>query len=364
MAPYLVVENLIKRYGQKQVLNVKRLAVDRGEVLAVIGPNGSGKSTLLRLIAHLEKPTSGTINFAGLDGARDELAIRRRLAFVFQEPLLFTGTVFDNISYGLRMRKTARSEIRKRVQDAAEMFGIAHLLNWPANLLSGGEAQRTSLARAFVLEPELLLLDEPMASLDPPTRESLIRDLSEVLGNKKTTVVYVTHELNEAMMLGKRCAYIDEGQVMQIGSPREVMVNPINRRVADFVGVENIIKGRIVGRENGVVRVKVNGLEIEALSKSITADKVWVFIRPENVTITLSDSVNSTSARNRFSGAVVKILDLGALCRVVVDCGFLLAALVTKRAVEEMGLYVGQRVWLLFKATGVHITSREGERAH
>ncbi|HZD58890.1 MAG TPA: ABC transporter ATP-binding protein, partial [Anaerolineae bacterium] len=344
MAPHLIVKNLVKRYGAKSVLGVDELVVERGKVLTVIGPNGSGKSTLLRLIAHLEKPTSGSIEFVGGNSAKDDLSIRRRLAFVFQDPLLFTGTVFDNIAYGLRIRKVAKGEIKQRVKEASEVFGIMHLLDRPANLLSGGEAQRTSLARAFILKPELLLLDEPMASLDPPTRESLIIDLSEILENMKTTVIYITHELTEAMMLGDRCAFIDDGRIIQTGSPRDVMAYPTNQKIADFVGVENILKGRIIGRDNGLVRVKINGSEIEAVSHSESNDKVWVFIRPENVTITLVDSASPTSARNRFSGAITKILDLGALYRVVIDCGFPLVVFVTKRSTEEMGLYVGQPV--------------------
>ncbi|MBE0447351.1 MAG: ABC transporter ATP-binding protein [Actinobacteria bacterium] len=364
MAPHIVVKNLVKRYGTKSVLDVDELVVERGEVLAVIGPNGSGKSTLLRLIAHLEKPTGGSIEFVGGDSAKNDLSIRRRLAFVFQDPLLFTGTVFDNIAYGLRMRKIAKDEIKQRVKEAAEMFGIIHLLDRPANLLSGGEAQRTSLARAFILKPESLLLDEPMASLDPPARESLIIDLSEVLGHMKTTVIYITHELTEAMMLGDRCAFIDEGRIVQIGSSRDVMAYPINQKIADFVGVENILKGRIVGRDNGLARVEIYSSEIEAVSNSELTDKVWVFIRPENVTIALADPANPTSARNCFSGAITKILDLGALYRVVIDCGFPLVVFITKRSIEEMGLYVGQPVWASFKASGVHVVSREGERVY
>ncbi len=361
MAPHLVVKNLTKRYSSRPVLDIDELTIDKEEVLAVIGPNGSGKSTLLRLIAHLEKPDGGSIEFAGGNGVKDGFGIRRRLAVVFQESLLFTGTVFDNIAYGLRVRKTARGEVKKRVGEAAEVFGISHLLERPSNLLSGGEAQRTSLARAFVLEPELLLLDEPMASLDPPTKESLLADLNDVLEKMKATVIYVTHELTEAMILADRCAFIEGGRIIQVGTPQEVMASPVNRKVADFVGVENILKGRIAGSSDGLTRVKVNGSEIEVINHVSSTEKVWVLIRPENVTITLEESGN-TSARNRFSGIVKNTLDLGVLHRVVVDCGFPMVVFVTKRSVEEMSLQAGKRVWISFKATGVHVISREGER--
>lgn len=359
MAPYLVVDRLIKRYESKTVLDIEEFVVNQGEVLAVIGPNGSGKSTLLRLIAHLEKPNSGSIRFASDKGPGSDLDIRRRLAFVFQEPLLFTGTVFDNIAYGLKVRGIKRGEIEQRVRDAAQMFGIHHLLDRPSNALSGGEAQRTSLARAFVLRPELLLLDEPTALLDPPTKESLLVDLYDVLEQMDTTVIYITHELTEAMILADRCAFIEGGRIIQVGTPQEVMASPVNRKIADFVGVENIIKGRVVGSSDGLTRVKVNGSEIEVLNHVGPTEKVWVLIRPENVTITLEEHGN-TSARNRFSGIVKNTLDLGVLYRVVVDCGFPMVVFVTKRSVEEMALQAGKRVWISFKTTGVHVISREG----
>ncbi|NCO66471.1 MAG: ABC transporter ATP-binding protein [Candidatus Aquicultor secundus] len=361
MAPYLVIKDLVMHYGTTTVLDIKELTVNQGEVLAVIGPNGSGKSTLLRLIAHLEKRSNGSIEFVAGEKPEGELDIRRRLAFVFQESLLFSGTVFDNIAYGLKVRKTGRSEIEQKVLAIAETLGIAHLLTRSAQSLSGGEAQRSSLARALVLEPELLLLDEPMASLDPPTRESFLVDLYEILEKLNTTVIYVTHELTEAMILADRCAFIDAGVIQQIGSPREVTASPATRGIADFVGVRNILKGRTVARANGLVRIKVNGAEVEAIGPDNPSDKVWVLIRPENVTITLAKTGTGSGVRNHFSGTVTTILDLGVFYRAILDCGFPLVAFITKRSVEDMGLTVGQKVWASFKATGVHIISREGE---
>ncbi len=361
MAPYLIIKDLVMRYGATTVLNIKELTVNRGEVLAIIGPNGSGKSTLLRVIAQLEKRSGGSIKFAGGDTPESELAIRRRLAFVFQESLLFSGTVFDNIAYGLKVRKTDRNVTEQKVCAIAETLGIAHLLARSADGLSGGESQRTSLARALILEPELLLLDEPMASLDPPTRESFLVDLYEILEKMNTTVLYVTHELTEAMILADRCAFIDAGSILQIGTPQEVTASPASRGIADFVGVQNILKGRAVDHANGLVRIKVNGVEVEAVGPGGPSDKVWVLIRPENVTITLAKTGTGSSARNHFSGTVTTILDLGVFYRVILDCGFPLVAYITKRSVEDMGLTAGQTVWASFKATGVHVITREGE---
>jgi tungstate transport system ATP-binding protein len=355
-------------YGRKKVINIDGLTINRGEVLAVIGPNGSGKSTLLRLVAHLEKPQRGAIAFVDGSNAGSDLEARRRLAMVFQEPLLFRGTVYDNIAYGLRVRKDSKIDIDRRVQRIAEMLNISHLLDRAYNKLSGGEAQRTSLARAIILEPELLLLDEPMASLDPPTKEALLADLYRILREFNMAVVYVTHELTEALILANRWAVMDEGRVVQVGTSRQIMEQPINRKVADFVGVENIIEGHVLAVEGGLIKSQVNGSEVDAVQDTGVCkpgDRIWMLIRPENVTIVTmmgESAAQRSSARNQFVGTVEKIIDLGALYRVVVDCGFPIIALVTKQSVDEMGLNVGSRVGASFKATGIHIVSRESER--
>lgn len=364
--------------GIRPVLDIENLTIERGEVLAIIGPNGSGKSTLLRLIAQLEKPSAGTIRFypasdssngigstaeSGIQSRTDSVSssfeIRRRLAFVFQEPLLFSGTVFDNIAYGLRVRKVPKEELKARVGEAARLIGISHLLERPANRLSGGEAQRVSLARALVLKPELLLLDEPMASLDPPTKEALLADLYEILGKLDTTIIYVTHELTEAVILAGRWAVMDRGRVIQVGTRQEVMDSPVNPKIANFVGVENIIEGEIIESSGGIARVKVDGSSIDIVSDESIHGNIWMFVRPENVTITVDKPAGRSSARNSFTGKIERIIDLGTLYRVVVDCGFSLVALITKQSFEELGLRPGDEVWASFKATGVHIVPRE-----
>ena len=356
-AGYLQIANLLQHYGDKVVSDIDELVIERGEVLAVIGPNGAGKSTLLKLIAQLEKPVSGTISFNG--GVRHELDIRRRLAMVFQEPLLFSTTVFDNIAYGLKVRKVSKDEIASRVREVAGMLGVSHLLGRDAGNLSGGEAQRVSLARALVLKPELLLLDEPMASLDPPTKKSLIEDLQQVLDRLDVTVVYVTHQRTEALMIADRIAVMDEGRIVQVGTAQEVMNYPVNEMVADLVGVENILKGRVTGEREGVAVVEVDGQEIEVADREGLAGKVWLFVRPENVSIVAYDGERQTGMRNYFEGEITKLYDMGSFYRAVVECGFALVALVTKRFAVEMGLRVGLRVSASFDSTGAHVVSRE-----
>ncbi|MBI4733613.1 MAG: ABC transporter ATP-binding protein, partial [Rubrobacteridae bacterium] len=237
------------------------------------------------------------------------------------------------------------------------MLGIEHLLDRSSKHLSGGEAQRVSLARALILEPELLLLDEPMASLDPPTKESLLTDLHRILTELRTTVIYVTHEITEALTLADRLVVMKNGKIAQVGTPQEIMTLPADRDIADFVGVENIIEGEVVDLSAGMSRVMVGGFEIQAINPEGLNGKIWVLIRPENVTISIEEIKEKTSVRNRFAGKITRILDQGAFYRVMIDCGFPVFAFVTKQSAEEMELTPGTAVWVSFKATGVHIVS-------
>jgi tungstate transport system ATP-binding protein len=219
------------------VLDVAELVVRRGEILAVIGPNGAGKSTLATVLALLERPDRGELRFDGrvVDWRRDALEIRRRLAMVFQEPLLFDTSVFENVATGLRLRGVPRAEVRPRVEGWLDRLRIADLAPRPARTLSGGEAQRTSLARALVLEPELLLLDEPFSALDPPTREDLIEDLVPLLREHGTAAVLVTHDHDEAFELGDRVAVLLDGRLAQVGPPADVLERPASLEVASFL---------------------------------------------------------------------------------------------------------------------------------
>jgi tungstate transport system ATP-binding protein len=192
-------------HGDRTVLDLPVLGVRQEEILAIMGPNGSGKSTLLRVLGLLEAPTAGAVRFRGAPvTARDGLGVRRRMASVFQEPLLADAPVFDNVALGLRFRSVDSRRIRPRVDVWLDRFRIAHLASRQARTLSGGEAQRAALARALVVEPELLLLDEPFSALDQPTREELMNDLGRILSEERTTAVLVTHDRAEAMVLGDR----------------------------------------------------------------------------------------------------------------------------------------------------------------
>ena len=234
-------------------MDISSFLIHEGEILSLIGPNGAGKTTLLQTLSYLLKPFQGEIFFRGkkVETNHSVLEYRRKLAMVFQEPLLFDTTVFNNVASGLKIRGMKRGEIRDRVMEQLERFGISHLSDRSARTLSGGEAQRTSLARAFALQPEILLLDEPFSSLDPPTRDSLIEDLEHILQQTRTTAVFATHDRLEALRLSDRIAVMNEGKILQIGSPEEVMNHPVNEIVASFVGVETILTGKVIKKMAG-----------------------------------------------------------------------------------------------------------------
>lgn len=357
MQPILEIHDLNARRGKRTVLQVDHLAIIEGEVLAVIGPNGAGKSTLLLTLAGLFKPAQGEIRFRGqVLRMKDNLAYRRRIGLVLQEPLLQDGSVFDNVAAGLRFRKLPRDLVADRVEEWLARFGIQALRNRPAGQISGGEAQRVSLARAFALQPEVLLLDEPFSALDAPTRLRMQIDLQGVLSETGITTVFITHDLDEALLLGQRVAVMLDGHIRQVGDPQAVFSAPADEGVAAFVGVETVIPGKVLSSQDGQVTVEAYGLHLEAVSDLPPRREVLFCLRPEDVTLFPAGAAPITSsARNRLSGRIVRMAPQGPLVRVEVDCGFPLMAIITRASAREMELAEGLPVAAAFKATAVHL---------
>ena len=360
--PILEGLDLRMEYGGATVLDVPAVAVGPGEILAVIGPNGAGKSTLLRILSLLERPTAGMVRFRGQLipwGGRELLATRRRFACVFQEPLLCDATVEKNVALGLRLRHRPGDEVATQVWSWLNRLGISHLANREARTLSGGEAQRTSLARAFAIHPDILLLDEPFAALDPPTREELLGQLQALLRQEGCTTIFVTHDREEALRLGDRIAVIMDGRVCQVGTPSQVFGQPVSEEVARFVGMETILPGRILANHDGLLTVDVEGTCIAALGKAPVGDAVFACLRPEDITLRAGGGrAVAESARNRLEGRVEAAIRLEAQYRVEIICGPRLVALVTRQSYEELGLGPGSPVVVTFKASAVHLILR------
>ena len=230
------IRNLLIQRNGLAVLRVDSLDIQRGETLTVVGPNGAGKSTLLLALARLLKPSQGDILYEGKSLKQwDELEYRRRISFVFQSPLLMDMTVEQNVALGLKFRGTSKEETNERVGKWMRQLGVDALSKRRAGQLSGCEAQRVSLARAFVLEPQLLLLDEPFAALDPPTHARLLDDLSALLKEDHRTAVFVTHNLREATKLSNRMAVIVGGMLRQVGTAKQIKSKPADETVAAFL---------------------------------------------------------------------------------------------------------------------------------
>ncbi|WEU40898.1 MAG: ATP-binding cassette domain-containing protein [Candidatus Odinarchaeum yellowstonii] len=235
----LEVKDLTKIYEGKTVLKNINLKIHRGDIYILIGPSGAGKTTLLRIIDLLEKPSSGEVIFNGVKisdiSKRQETNIRRRIAFLHQKTTLFNMSVFENIAYGLSLRGLPSNIIKNKVKETLIKLGLNHLEKQNATLLSGGEAQRTALARCMVLEPELLLLDEPTANLDPPNVtliESLIKEMNSENG---TTIILATHNMAQAKRLGGRVGVILNGEIIEEGEGERLFNKPSSERVKAFI---------------------------------------------------------------------------------------------------------------------------------
>ena len=351
--------SLRKEYDGHPVLKDINLQINSGEVFALIGPTGAGKTTLLRLLDLLEMPASGKIYFEDLEVTRSgkyRLETRRRMSFVQQKPMVFTMSVYDNVACGLRWRREKKDTIRKKVDNALELVNLAEYRNRNAKTLSGGETQQVAIARALVTEPEVLFLDEPTANLDPVSASQVEKALSNIINEQRVTVVMATHDMSQGQRIASRIGVLIDGEILQTGSPSEIFCAPKNREVAQFVGVENILNGMIIEKDDNLATIQVNEATIQAISDFAIGETVYALIRPEDITFTLAK--DRTSARNMFQGKIAKIAPFGPLVRIEVDCGIDLLSVVTKTSAEELGLDIGQRVYASFKATAVHVIRR------
>ncbi|HEY3358818.1 MAG TPA: ABC transporter ATP-binding protein [Polyangia bacterium] len=333
MTALLAVEDLEVAAGRRALLRVAALAVREGEVLAVIGATGAGKTTLLTALHGLARPARGRFSWRGAAVPVPlPIAVRRRIAMVFQDPLLLHGTVHDNVAYGLRLRGVARAAVDARVGEALRGLHVEALAARPVARLSGGEAQRVALARAVVLRPDLLLLDEPLASLDPGTRERIAAELRAVIRAAGLTCVHVTHDQEEAQAVGDRIAVIDEGRLAQLGAPEEVFLRPATARVAALVRTRNLLPGEVVAAAGGETTVSLGPHRI-AVAAGAPPGPVLVCVRPEAVTLAVAPG-----ARNALPGVVVAARPAGALVELTLDCGGVsLVALAARAAAAAPG---------------------------
>ena len=346
---YLAIDSLNVEIGGFALRDFS-LNANRGEYTIILGPTGAGKTILLETIAGLHPVRSGRITVEG-----EEITHLppedRRIGFVYQDYMLFPHlSVERNLGFGLDMRRIDRRSAITKVQEAARLLGIEHLLpRMPAGL-SGGEKQRVALARALVIEPRLLLLDEPLSALDPERRESLQQELSRAHDRLSTTTLHVTHDFEEAISLGDRIAVINSGRIEQVGTVDDIFRHPASQFVARFMGARNLFAGVIKHQEEGSV------LSIDGIKIAVVTDRhgpAHVSIRPEDILI--SRGKLDSSARNSYSGRISKIVDRGPLIYVTVCVPLPFVVIITRRSLTQMALEVGMEVYIAFKASAVHV---------
>ncbi len=306
------LEGLVRRYGNVTALDGLSLTLAPGELVALLGPSGCGKTTALRLLAGLEPADEGRVVVGGTD-VTDLPTNRRNIGMVFQAYSLFPHMVaWENVAFGLQMRHVSAAERKKRAHDMLELVGLGRFANRYANQMSGGQQQRVALARALAIEPQVLLLDEPLSALDAKVRSRLRDEIRRVQLEVGITTLFVTHDQEEALAIADRVGVMQAGRLEQLGPPTLVYTRPATPFVADFVGLTNRLAGTV---RKGVVEVR--GTEIPLVQPDVPDGPVTALVRPEAVTL----ATDSEMADGPLVGTVIAVAFLGAVSRVTVDMG-------------------------------------------
>ena len=362
----LSIQSLSKIFAGKdknvKALDDVSLEVQEGDLFTLLGPSGCGKTTTLRCIAGFEKPTSGEIDFLG----RDYTSIppfRRNIGMVFQSYALFPHmTIFDNVAYGLKIRKTSPEEIKDRVNSMIDLVGLVDVQKRKPSELSGGQQQRIALARALVYDPQLLLLDEPLSNLDAKLRVYMREEIRRIQQQAKVTTIYVTHDQEEALAISDQIAVMHDGKVSQIGTPDEIYENPNSIPVADFIGHANFLQCCVISESNGSRVIAFPSDEKISLDFSsnehhgLSNSEGVLFVRPERIEITpQSDTPNS------LKGTVKHILYLGSLVRYFIE---IFEQEVSQEVLVDQnrrvkGIQVGNKIAIIFDGKDVKIFSSD-----
>ncbi|WP_221567226.1 ABC transporter ATP-binding protein [Alkalihalobacillus sp. TS-13] len=334
------IENLVKKFEEVEALTDVNVEIKEGEFFALLGPSGCGKTTTMRCIAGFETPTAGTIKI-GEGIVNNVPPNQRNCGMVFQSYALFPHyNVFENVAYSLNIKKLKESgltgklstyarllsrrlskypkDIEQKVWETLEYVELAHLSDRLTSELSGGQQQRVALARALIMEPAVLLMDEPLSNLDQKLRHSMRNTIRKIQQDLGITTIFVTHDQEEAMSMADRVAVMSDGKVKQIGTPTDLYSNPGTSFIADFVGSSNILKGKVVNREDPYCTVQFNGSQIRSTSIP-KKDEVEVVIRPENITIIQEHEIDPE--KNILEGTIMFSTYLGAVVRYDIQVG-------------------------------------------
>ncbi|MDY3069159.1 MAG: ABC transporter ATP-binding protein [Parabacteroides sp.] len=340
------VENVSKSFGDKIVLNDVNLFIRKGEFVTILGPSGCGKTTLLRLIAGFQTSTSGEIYISGKDITQTPPHLRP-VNTVFQKYALFPHlNVYNNIAFGLKLKKVPKAVIEKKVKQALKMVGLTDYEYRDVDSLSGGQQQRVAIARAIVNEPEVLLLDEPLAALDLKMRKDMQMELKEMHKSLGITFVYVTHDQEEALTLSDTIVVMSEGKIQQIGAPMDIYNEPVNSFVADFIGESNILNGTMIEDK----KVAFAGKEFECVDEGFgTNVPVDIVVRPEDIYI--FDYSDAAMLSGIVSSCIFKGVHFEMMVQTPEGYEFM---------VQDYHSYcVGQKVGLRIKPVDIHVMKKE-----
>ena len=305
--PIVKFRSIVKRFGSMTAVAKTDLDIEEGSLVTLLGPSGCGKTTLLRMVSGLETPTTGDI-FIRDQRINDTPVHKRNLGMIFQNYALFPHkTIFDNVAFGLKYRQVPRSEIETRVKRALEMVRLPGVEQRHPAQLSGGQQQRIALARAIVIEPDVLLMDEPLSALDENLREDMRREIENLQRMLGVTTIFVTHDQREALSMSDKIVVIKDGRIQQTGTPKEVYNLPANHFVADFLGHSNFLPGTVQGLEDGQVVVQLDaGPTLRALTQGTwkAGDRAETVVRAQRFEAFHKDEYQHQDKVNFFEGVV------------------------------------------------------------
>lgn len=345
----LEIKNISKKLDNFSIGNIS-MKVEKGDYYVVLGHSGAGKTILLEILAGFISPDSGKIFFNNKDISYQKIQ-KRKFGLVFQDHAIFPHlSVKENISYPLKNKKLSRQVINEKVKELAHNFEISHLLDRKTTKLSGGELQRIALARTFALDPDILLLDEPLSSLDVQLKNDF-RELLRKLNRNGQTIIHVTHDYEEALLLSNKIAVFNKGEIIQSGETNDVFHHPGSEFVAHFTGIKNYFRVKLKGQEQSGLKIaELNGIEIKLLS-DFKNKSGYLIIRCED--IILSNKIQISSAVNNFNGLITEISPSKHGIELVVDIGIKLTAMISKSSLHKLNLSVGNEIFVSFKASAV-----------
>lgn len=350
----LTLENICVSIGSFQLSNIA-FSVEKGDYFVILGPSGVGKSLLLETIAGLHKPVSGTIRLRGTDITLQRIQ-KRNISIVYQDADLFPHlSVYENIAYPLKSRR--QKNIKEKVSRAAQLTGIGDKIHRKPDSLSGGEYQRVALARSIAADSDIVLLDEPLSSLDSQARDEL-QALLRTINRKGITIIHVTHDFEEAISVAKRIGIMEHGYLVHVDSPEEIFKHPKSEFIAHFIGVKNFLRGSLTTKTGSELKSFITkGPSILTLT-DVTDGEAFLMISPDEIIV--SNSRQPSSIRNQFKGTIIDIAHARLGLEVTVDVGLEIVALISTEAKNSLNLEIGNEVWVSFKASSCRLYKSDG----